>query len=322
MLMVTRRLAVQGLALTILALAPSMAHAAYPERPITIIIPFPPGGGTDLSARIIVPYMEKYMPGAKFVAVNKAGAGGAVGALEIATTKPDGYTIGLMNVPNTMMKAHERDTRWTIDSFVAIANLVFDPAVFAAVPGGKFKDLKDVLEQAKKRPGELTVSSAGVGSNTHLDLIALEKASGTKFSHVPFEGGAAARNALMGGHVDLMASGLGDVHRFVADGKLLPLAIYTKTRSPLSPNIPTLAEQGFDIVQGSARGLVGPKDMPKEAVTAIAAAVEKALKDPELLKKTDDVALPLQYMGPDEYAAYLKASNADLAKLWKESPWK
>jgi hypothetical protein len=120
----------------------------------------------------------KYMGGgAKIVIMNKGGAGGDIGAAEIARSKPDGYTIGFMNVPNTMMKSHERPTSWNVGSFLPIANLVFDPAVFAVLPNSKYKTMADVAAEAKKRPGEVSISSAGAGSNTHLDLIAFEDAA-------------------------------------------------------------------------------------------------------------------------------------------------
>ena len=306
----------------LIALASVAVHAAYPDRPITLIVPFPPGGGTDLSARLIAPYIEKYMGGgAKIVIMNKGGAGGDIGAAEIARSKPDGYTIGFMNVPNTMMKSHERPTSWNVNSFLPIANLVFDPAVFAVLPNSKYKTMADVAAEAKKRPGEVSISSAGAGSNTHLDLIAFEDAAKVKLLHVPYEGGGQSRTALLGGHVEIVASALGDVQRFIDQGQIRALAIGSKTRFPLSPNIPTFIEQGFAVVGGSSRGLIAPKGTPQEYIDAIAQATEKALKDPELIKKATEIALPLDYMSPAAYGAYLQASDKELAETWKKTPW-
>jgi tripartite-type tricarboxylate transporter receptor subunit TctC len=306
----------------LIALASVAAQAAYPDRPITLIVPFPPGGGTDLSARLIAPYIEKYMGGgAKIVIMNKGGAGGDIGAAEIARSKPDGYTIGFMNVPNTMMKSHERPTSWNVNSFLPIANLVFDPAVFAVLPNSKYKTMADVAAEAKKRPGEVSISSAGAGSNTHLDLIAFEDAAKVKLLHVPYEGGGQSRTALLGGHVEIVASALGDVQRFIDQGQIRALAIGSKTRFPLSPNIPTFIEQGFAVVGGSSRGLIAPKGTPQEYIDAIAQATEKALKDPELIKKATEIALPLDYMSPAAYGAYLQASDKELAETWKKTPW-
>jgi tripartite-type tricarboxylate transporter receptor subunit TctC len=310
-------------ALAVLALfAASAAQAAYPERPITLIVPFPPGGGTDLSARLIMPYIEKYLGNdAKIVVINKGGAGGDIGAGEIAKSRPDGYTIGFMNVPNTLMKSHERPTTWNLASFVPIANLVYDPAVFAVRPNGKYQTLAALAADAKKRPGEIPISSAGAGSNTHLDLIAFEEAAGIKLLHVPYEGGGQSRTALLGGHVEMVASALGDVQRFIEQGQLKALAIGSAARFPLAPNIPTFIEQGFKVEGGSSRGLIAPKGTPQEYIDLLAQATEKALKDPELIKKANEIALPLDYMSPAAYGAYLQKSDKELAALWKRSPW-
>jgi tripartite-type tricarboxylate transporter receptor subunit TctC len=310
-------------ALAALALcAATAAHAAYPDRPITLIVPFPPGGGTDLSARLIMPYIEKYLGNdAKIVVINKGGAGGDIGAAEIAKSKPDGYTIGFMNVPNTLMKSHERPTSWNLASFVPIANLVYDPAVFAVRPNGKYQTLAALVADAKKRPGEIPISSAGAGSNTHLDLIAFEEAAGIKLLHVPYEGGGQSRTALLGGHVEMVASALGDVQRFIEQGQLKALAIGSAARFPLAPNIPTFIEQGFKVEGGSSRGLIAPKGTPQEYMDLLAQATEKALRDPELIKKANEIALPLDYMSPATYGAYLQKSDKELAALWKRSPW-
>ena len=316
-----RRTLVRALATLTLGAALS-AHAAFPERPITLIVPFPPGGGTDLSARLIVPYIEKYLPaGAKIVVMNRGGAGGDIGAAEIARSKPDGYTIGFMNVPNTLAKAHERQTSWNIHSFVPIANLVFDPAVLATRPNSKLQTTAEAVAEARKRPGAVTVASAGAGSNTHLDLIALEDAAKVQFLHVPFEGGGQSRTALLGGHVELLATALGDVQRFIEQGTIKALAIGSKERFPLAPTIPTFIEQGFNVVGGSSRGLVAPKGTPQEYLDMLARATEQALKDPELIKKANDIALPLDFMNPAAYGAYLLASDKELAETWKRNPW-
>jgi tripartite-type tricarboxylate transporter receptor subunit TctC len=317
------RLIIQATILSLAAMCGSTLAAGYPERAITLIVPFPPGGGTDLSARQISPYIEKYMPsGTKIVIVNKPGAGSEIGLLELINSKPDGYTIGFFNVPNTLMKAHERPNRWNIDSFLPITNLVFDPALMATRADSPLKSAADVVAAAKKNPGKLTVSSAGAGSNTHLDFIALERAAKIKMVHIPFEGGAQARNAVLGGHTDLWAGSLGDSLRFIKEGKVRPIGIYTKARMPNASDIPTFAEQGIPIEGGSARGLIGPKGMPQEAIDMIALAAAKALKDPELLKKSDDIGLPLRYMDTSEYAKYLHDSDKEIADIWKNAPWK
>ncbi len=178
-----------------------------------------------------------------------------------------------------------------------------------------------MVGEAKKRPGEVSIASAGAGSNTHLDIIALEEAAGIELLHVPFEGGGQSRTALLGGHVELVASALGDIQRFVEQGSIRALAIGSKARFPLAPSIPTFTEQGHAVVGGSSRGLIAPKGTPQAYLDLIAQATEKALKDPELIKKANDIALPLDFMGIAAYGAYLKASDRELADTWKRKPW-
>ncbi|MCB1739636.1 MAG: tripartite tricarboxylate transporter substrate binding protein [Gammaproteobacteria bacterium] len=301
----------------------AQAHAEYPEKPITIIVAFAPGGGTDVGARMAVPFLERYMPkGTRFVVVNKPGAGGEIGATAIATAAPDGYTIGFMNLPNIMMKPHERKTHYTVDSFEPIANMVYDVATIATLPNSKYKTLQDVVDEARKRPGEITVSSAGTGSNTHLDVIAFQNAAGIKLNHVPFDGGAQSRNALLGGHTELFATALGDSARFHDAGEMRVLGIMGPTRSQLLPDVPTYKELGYDVRGGSARGLVGPKGMPKAAVEMIASAVEKAVNDPEMIQRAKEMGLPLSFAGTAEYAQMLQDYNTSIARIWAETPWK
>jgi tripartite-type tricarboxylate transporter receptor subunit TctC len=299
-----------------------VAHAAYPEQPITVIVPFIAGGGADVGTRIIAPYIEKYLPGAKFVILNKPGAGGDIGTLAIAQAKPDGYTIGLLNVPTTIMQLHERELQWSLASLTPIANLMADPTVLAVRTDSKYRTLADVVADAKARPGQISVSVSGAGTNTHLDVINLENAAKIKLLLAPFGGGGPSRLALLGGHVDIMSSALIDTQRFIEQGQLRGLAIGTKARYPLAPNIPTFIEQGVNVTGGATRGLVGPKGLPPEVVEKLSMAIEKALRDPEMIQKAAELALPLLYMSPVDYDAHLKLENRSLAETWKRMPWK
>ena len=226
-----------------------------------------------------------------------------------------------MNVPNTMMKSHERPTSWNVDSFVPIANLVFDPAVFATRPDGKYKSLADVVTEARKRPGEVSISSAGAGSNTHLDIIAFEDAAKIKLLHVPFEGGGQSRTALLGGHVELVASALGDIQRFVEQGTIKALAIGSKTRFPLAPGMPTFTEQGFAVVGGSSRGLIAPKGTPQEYLDTSRRRPRRRSRTPSSSRRRTTSRCRSTTWVPAAYGAYLKASDRELAETWKRAPW-
>ena len=158
-------------------------------------------------------------------------------------------------------------------------------------------------------------------SNTHLDLIAFEEAANVKLCTCRTKAAGSRRTALLGGHVEVVASALGDVQRFIEQGQLKALAIGSKTRFPLAPNIPTFIEQGFKVREDRRAGLIAPKGTPQEFIDLLAQATEKALKDPELVKKANEIALPLDYMSPAAYGAYLQGADRELAALWKRSPW-
>jgi tripartite-type tricarboxylate transporter receptor subunit TctC len=296
--------------------------AGYPERPIQVIVPFPAGGATDASARLIVPYIERYLPNSNIVVINKTGGGGEIGLHVVLNGKPDGYTIGLFTVPNMLMKPHERKTDWTVDSFLPLAQFVYDPAVVATRAAAEFSNIKELIEASKKRT--LTVGSAGIGSNDHLTILALQKATGVQFNHIPYTGSAPSRTAVLGGHVDFYVTTISDALTPIRNGQLKPLGIVTKERLDFAKEVPTFAEQGINF-QGaggsSARGFVVHKDTPKEIVNALAGAIEKAMKDPEFVEGAKKLGLPLVYRGPAEYSKYLHDSNADLADLWKNTPW-
>jgi tripartite-type tricarboxylate transporter receptor subunit TctC len=193
--------------------------------------------------------------------------------------------------------------------------------VLAVRSDSQSRTLADAIAAARARPDHVTVGSAGVGSNTHLDLIQLERAVNVRFDRIPYDGGAAPRTALLAGQVQLLATALGDVFRIMQDGSIRSLGILSAERSPLAPTIPTYREQGIDAIGGASRGLVGPRGMPGDSVQAIATAVERALREPELIAAATHIALTLDYMGPEAYRRYLRAADADLARVWRETPW-
>jgi tripartite-type tricarboxylate transporter receptor subunit TctC len=315
------RIAIGLCAAVALGMGVGVAHAEYPERDITLIVPFAPGGGTDTTARMFVPYIERNLEGSNFVVVNRPGGAGEIGATEMALAEPDGYTIGFMNVPNTIANIYARDTRYNIESYDAIANLVFDPTIIAVRDDSPFETFEDLLEQASENPRTVTLGTPGVSSNNHIDLLLLEGATGVEFQPVHFADGAGNRTALLGGHIAGSVTALSDALRFAEDGLVRILNIWTEERSDIVPDIPTLAEQGYEIYSGSARGLVGPKGMPEEAITKLDNAVRLALEDPELQARAAEIGLPLLYMDSKSYGTYLRESGEALEALWEVAPW-
>lgn len=304
------------------ALAGSANAAEYPERPITMIVAYSAGGGTDVAARTLAPYIEKYLgDGASITILNKPGAGGEVGFTELANATPDGYTIGFVNTPNALTIPFERETRYSVDSFQPIGNVVDDPGVFAVLPDSPIKTLDDLVAAAKEKPGELTFGSTGIGSDDQLAMMKFERLSGADLRHVPFEGSAPARTALLGGHIDVGVINAGEAMPYVEEGQLRLLGQMGAERWEGAPEVPTFKEQGYDVVSGSQRGIAAPKGMSQEHIDALAAAIEQAIQDPEFRQQAEDQALPLRYLGPAEYQELLNQASSEAEQIWNETPW-
>jgi tripartite-type tricarboxylate transporter receptor subunit TctC len=317
-----RTLSALGLGAAMALAAAGTAAAQYPERPIQMIVAYNPGGGTDVAARTLVPYIEKHLGGAATISVlNKPGAGGEVGFTALATAEPDGYTIGFINTPVLMTIPIEREARYTLDSFEPIGNVVYDPGVFAVSADGEIKTLDDLVAAAKERPGELTYATTGIGSDDHLAMLKFQRLTDTELQHVPFEGSAPARAALLGGHVDVGVINAGEAMPYAEEGKVALLGQMAGERWEGAADVPTFKEQGYDIVSGSARGIAAPAGTPQEAVDALAAAIEKAVMDPEFRQKAEEQALPLEYLGPQEYQQSLEATKQEAEQIWADTPW-
>jgi tripartite-type tricarboxylate transporter receptor subunit TctC len=301
--------------------AAGTAAAEYPERPIQMIVAYNAGGGTDVAARTLAPYIEKYLDGGTITILNKPGAGGEVGFTALATSEPDGYTIGFINTPVLNTIPIERQARYTLDSFQPIGNVVDDPGVFAVSAESEIKTLDDLVAAAKERPGELTYATTGIGSDDHLAMLKFQRLTGTELQHVPFEGSAPARAALLGGHVDVGVINAGEAIPYSEEGQVTLLGQMAEERWEGAPDVPTFKEQGYDIVSGSARGIAAPAGTPQEHVDALAAAIEKAIQDPEFQEKAKEQALPLQYLGPDEYRQMLEETQKEAEQIWAENPW-
>ena len=178
------------------------AAQAYPDKPISMIVAYGPGGGTDLTARVIGPFIEKHLGGgAKIVVVNRPGAGGEIGFTALADAAPDGYTIGFINTPNVLSIPIERKTGYSWERFELLGNIVDDPGGFSVHNAGEIKTLADLVTYAKANPNTVTVGTTGVGSDDHLAMLAFQKITGVKMTHVPFPGSSAVRTALVGRHI-------------------------------------------------------------------------------------------------------------------------
>lgn len=288
----------------------------YPNRSITLMIAYAAGGGTDVGARILTPYVEKIL-GQPIVIVNKPGGGGWVCWSELASAKPDGYTIGYINTPNFMTGYLDPSLKnpHKLQDFVPIANHVLDPGAIAVRKDSPFKDVKDIIEAAKKNPGKITVTSTGVGSDDHLAAIQIERITGAKFNVIHSKGFAENLTAVMGGHVDVLFGNLGEVLGPSRAGDIRVLALMDNERAKDLPDVPTLKELGINVISYSARGIAAPKGTPKEIIDILAKAFKEGIENPEHIKKMAEVGLPVKYMGPEEYQKFLEEDEKKVKEI-------
>src|SRR5947207_7571530 len=271
------------IALAALLLIPGMLLAAYPERPITMLIAYPPGGGTDLIGRALVPYLEKYLGGgARIVVVNRAGAGGEVGFAALANSAPDGYTIGFVNTPPLLTIPIERPAQFHWQRYEYIGNIIDDPCNFSVHAESNIRNLADLAAYAKANPGETTVGTTGIGSDDHIAMLKFERAAGVKMRHIPFKGSADVRAAILGKQIVVAAINIGEALQYQKGGTpLRNLVQMSPARTDLAPELPTAREQGYDIEMSSLRGLVAPKGIPAELRERLVKAVAQSVADPE-----------------------------------------
>ncbi|AEC21191.1 putative secreted protein [Pusillimonas sp. T7-7] len=322
---VQRKLVVLAAAATTIgAMGMPAAHAAYPEHPINMVVSYGPGGGTDLVARALAPYIEKYLGNdARIVVLNRPGAGGEIGFAEIARAKPDGYTIGFLNTPNLLTIPIQRKAQYHWSDFDLLGNLIDDPDSFAFnTTKHDFKSLDDLAKYAKAHPGEVTVGTTGKGSDDHLAMLAFQKAAGVEMLHIPYKGAGPVRTAISGGEITLAAMNIGEVKAYIGGGSpMKSLGVMSAERSEIAPELPTFREQGYDIIMSSLRGIGAPKGLPEDIRSKLAEAVRQATADQEFRKQAAKMFVPLRYLGPDEYKAELEANEALFKQVWKDTPW-
>jgi tripartite-type tricarboxylate transporter receptor subunit TctC len=293
-----------------------------PDRPLTMIVAYAAGGGTDTAARLLARMLERQL-GQPVVVTNRAGASGAIGFTELARARPDGYTIGFTNTPTIVtIPIEHRDARFKLDDFAFIANIVDDPGGLWVLAASPIRSLADLLAEARRRPGEVSYGTSGIGSDDHLAMLAIERATGTRFLHVPYAGSAPVRTALMGRTIDLAVVNMGEGVPDWRQGLTRPLGQLAPSRWAMAAEVPTLREQGLDVVEGSMRGLAAPAGLPPAVMARLAAAVQAAMADPEFIAGARQQMLPLRYLGPAEYTAELQALRTHYAALWARHPWK
>ena len=313
-----------AIALLLFLTVSGTAFAAYPTKPVTMIVAYDAGGSTDILARITAKYLEAELK-QPFVVVNKSGASGSVGFTSIAKASPDGYTIGLINLSGVIVNPIVQPdvVRYRITDFVGIANVVTDPGVFCVRADSPIKNLEDLVAAAKANPGKLAISHEGVGSGDHLGVTEFMKKAGIELNLVPFEGDAPAKAAILGGHIDLLAVNVSEVAEMVNMGQLRALAVQNAKRSVDLPEVPTFAELGYPtVMQGTAsRGFAAPKDIPAEALDVLVNAMKKIVASPEYQAQLKKLNMAIDFIPGEQFTTLLMEQDKLWSDLWKISPW-
>jgi tripartite-type tricarboxylate transporter receptor subunit TctC len=288
----------------------------FPTKEVQILIPWAPGGATDLVFRALAASTSKHL-GKAVVVVNKAGGGGAVGYTEAMQSRPDGYTLVTAATPLAILP-HQATTAFTYASYDPIINVVEDPAMFQVRTDSPWKTLAEFLDYAKKNPGMITVGNSGAGGGVHLIALAFEKAAGVKFNHIPFSGGGPSITALLGGHVHAVSCSPPEGIAHVKAGKLRIVALFSEKRFDAFPAVPVVREQGVNFTMGQWRGLAAPKGTPPGVVKILHDAFKKGMEDPAFVKNAKDMSVNLSYLGPAEFGKLMATDHERFAKLVAE----
>ena len=293
------------------------AQDAFPSRPITIVAPFPPGGVADLTARPVAAAMEKVLKSPVGV-VNKTGAAGAVGMQSVAVAKPDGYTLLLalssISIIPEADKIFDRKPAFTVDQFAPIALISADPTVLVVPADKPWKSARDFIEDAKNRPGQISFSSSGIYGTLHMAMELLSHAAGIKLRHVPHAGAGPALTAILGGHVDALASGPAVVLPHIKAGKLRALAGWGDKRVAALPDVPTFKELGYPDAEFYIwAGLFAPKATPEGVLTRLRSAVRDAVNDPDFKAAMDKLETPIAFKQGEEFQRFFDADARRLA---------
>ena len=311
-------------AVTVLAaLAAAVFGAAapaqqYPSRPIAMIVPFPPGGIADITGRPLAVAMAKTL-GQTIVVENKAGAGGAVGHAYVAKAKPDGYTImtalsSIVVIPEAD-KVNGRPSTYQMSDFAPIALVSADPTILLVPADAPWRTLKELIDDARSRPGKISYASSGVYGTIHTCFEMLAQAANVKFLHVPYKGGGPAMTALLTGETNLGAQSPGVSNPHIKSGKIRVLGSWAASRTAALPDVPTMKEQGFDVEFYIWAGVFAPAGLPPEVAARLRAAVRQAAQDPEFKNAMAGINTPINFLEGAEFDRFLDTDTKRLAAV-------
>mgnify|MGYP001165933254 CR=1 FL=1 len=296
------------------AVVPAMAQDKFPTRPVEIIVAWAAGGATDVLFRSIGAVFPKHANGQQLIVKNIPGGGAAIGYVEAMKAKGDGYTIVASATP-MITKIHMSKVPFTATTFAPVLLLADNSCMLMVPADSPYKDLKEFVEAARKRPGEITIGNAGSGGGYHMVALAFQGFTKAKFNHIPFEGGGPSITAALGKHVDsIIVSAPEGVPQALA-GQLRILGVFGGERLDKFPKVPLASEQGMNFSMTMWRGVIAPKDTPPAIVKQLHDILKKSMDDPEFKKKAEDLSVELRYMGPEEFGKFMVSEDARYKEL-------
>ena len=288
---------------------------SFPNRQLTYLIPFDPGGQSDVEARRQQSHLSRIL-GQQVIIDYKVGGGGALGWRELVKSKPDGYQFAGFNIPHVILQPLQQDVGYKTEQLVPVALFQKTPVGLAVPLNSPFMTLKDFIDEAKKEPGKLTVGGSSFFSGPHFAMMLLDKLAGIQLSYVPFTGSAPQITALLGGHTDAGMTFSNDLVRFKDKIKILALA--TDKRMNEFPDVPTFKELGFNLVEAVDRGVIVPPNTPEDVIKKLEAAFLEIANNPEIQAEMTKQGFMPVAMGADESKAYLDKLTAHYKSLFKE----
>jgi tripartite-type tricarboxylate transporter receptor subunit TctC len=294
------------------------AQSDYPNHPVTMVVPFPPGGVADITARPLAEALGRILK-QTVVVENKAGAGGGVGMQYVSRAKPDGYTVLLtlssISIIPEADKILGRDAMYQLNQFIPIARFTADPTVLAVRADSPYKSVADLVNAAKQKPGAIPYGSSGNYGSMHVPMEMFTEAAGTKMLHVPFTGAGPAVVNLLGGQVEALSTGPSSVMGHIRSGKVRVLATWGEARHPALPDVPTLKELGYDATFSQWTGLFVPAGTPDSVVAKLREASKAVVNDPTFRNALAKVETPIQYLDQPQFKAFWDRDAHKLADV-------